>query len=97
LPPAANNFLGDSFCPFAGFTIGEHIVTLQGHPEFSAQYSERLFDFRAEIIGEPTYSKSISSLRQVTDANFIGRLILDFLRPAKTQLTEKLKINAGRE
>ncbi|MFT7411072.1 MAG: GMP synthase-like glutamine amidotransferase [Oleispira sp.] len=91
LPPEANNFLGDRFCPYAGFTMGQHIVTLQGHPEFSAQYSERLFDFRAEIIGEPTYSKSIRSLRQVTDANFIGRLILDFLRPAKTQLTEKVK------
>jgi hypothetical protein len=43
------------------------------------------------------FIKESGSLRQVTDANFIGRLILDLLRPAKTQLTEKLKINAGRE
>lgn len=86
LPEDAINFLADDFCPHAGFTIGSHIVTFQGHPEFSAIYSERLLSRRAEMIGEPTYSKGIRSLRQSTDANFIGRLILDFLRPAKAQL-----------
>ena len=92
LPLEANNFLGDRFCPYAGFTMGQHIVTLQGHPEFSAKYSGRLFNFRAKVIGEPTYSKGISSLRQGTDANFIGRLILDFLRPAKAQLAKKANV-----
>ncbi len=85
LPTGANNFLSDDFCPHAGFTLGKHIVALQGHPEFTATYCERLLSRRAEVIGEPTYSKGIKSLRQGTDANFIGRLILDFLRPAKIQ------------
>jgi GMP synthase-like glutamine amidotransferase len=89
LPATARNFLSDNFCPHAGFTIGQHIVSLQGHPEFSAIYSERLLIRRAEAIGEPTYSKGIHSLRQSTDANFIGRLILDFLRPAKTPLVDE--------
>lgn len=85
LPATARNFLSDDFCPHAGFTIGKHIVSLQGHPEFSAIYSERLLSRRAETIGEPTYSKGIHSLRLSTDANFIGRLILDFLRPVEIQ------------
>jgi GMP synthase-like glutamine amidotransferase len=89
LPPNAKNFLSDDFCPYAGFTIGQHIVTLQGHPEFSAQYSEKLFTYRAEVIGEPTCSKGIHSLRQETDANYIGRLIIDFLRPVKNQSEQK--------
>ncbi len=86
LPKGANNFLADNFCPNAGFTMGQHIVTFQGHPEFNAEYSQRLLSRRAKVIGEPTYSKGIDSLRQSTDANFIGRLILDFLRPAQTRL-----------
>jgi GMP synthase-like glutamine amidotransferase len=89
LPPQAHNFLADDFCPHAGFTIGQHIVSLQGHPEFDRQYAERLLSRRAEIIGEPTYSQGIRSLRQGTDANFIGRLILDFLRPVKSQINSE--------
>jgi GMP synthase-like glutamine amidotransferase len=85
LPALARNFLSDDFCPHAGFTIGQHIVTLQGHPEFSAEYTERLLSRRAKDIGESTFSRAINSLRQSTDENFIGRLILDFLRPEKSQ------------
>ncbi len=94
LPSTAHNFLSDDFCPHAGFTIGQHIVSLQGHPEFSAVYSERLLSRRAETIGEPTYSKGIHSLRLSTDANFIGRLILDFLRPAESQLTNEVSTDS---
>lgn len=89
LPPQAHNFLADDFCPHAGFTIGQHIVSFQGHPEFDRQYTERLLSRRAEVIGEPTYSQGIRSLQQGTDANFIGRLILDFLRPVKAQLNSE--------
>jgi len=89
LPKQARNFLSDDFCPHAGFTIGQHFVTFQGHPEFSAVYSEQLLSRRAELIGEPTYSRGIDSLRLSTDANFIGRLILDFLRPATIQLADE--------
>lgn len=85
LPIGAHNFLGDDFCPYAGFTIGEHIVTLQGHPEFTPEYSERLLTLRISDIGEKVYSQAIQSLKFVTDENYIGRLILDFLHPVKTQ------------
>lgn len=88
LPAEARCFLSDDFCPYAGFVIKQHIVTLQGHPEFSPEYSERLLSRRAEMIGEPTYSLGINSLKQGTDANFIGRLILDFLRPVKYQTAD---------
>lgn len=92
LPPTARNFLGDDFCPYAGFTIGEHIVTLQGHPEFSAEYSERLLSRRAQDIGDETYLPALHSLKLGTDATYIGRLILDFLSPAKTQLNSNNEV-----
>ena len=85
LPPTARNFLGDDFCPYAGFTIGEHIVTLQGHPEFSAEYSEQLLSRRAKDIGDAAYLPALHSLKLGTDATYIGRLILDFLSPVKIQ------------
>ena len=36
-------------CPNSGFTIGEHILTFQGHPEFSKGYSHALMDLRREL------------------------------------------------
>lgn len=94
LPPMARNFLGDDFCPYAGFTIGEHIVTLQGHPEFNAEYSERLLARRANDIEESVYIQALHSLKLGTDANYIGRLILDFLSPVKTQLDNDNQIES---
>ena len=90
----ARNFLGDDFCPYAGFTIGEHIVTLQGHPEFNAEYSERLLARRANDIEESVYIQALHSLKLGTDANYIGRLILDFLSPVKTQLDNDNQIES---
>jgi len=89
LPTSAHNFLSDDFCPYAGFTIGQHIVTLQGHPEFNVEYSERLLNRRAKDIGEPSFSRAIKSLRQSTDENFIGRLILEFLSSENPQTLDE--------
>ncbi len=77
-PATAVNFLHDDFCPNAAYTLGKHIISFQGHPEFSAQYSRRLLDMRSASIGEPTCSIARSSLQQATDSEFVGRLILDF-------------------
>lgn len=100
LPPGAHSFLSDDFCPNAGFNIDEHIVTFQGHPEFDATYTERLLGRRAKEIGESVYNKGINSLRQSTDSNFIGRLILDFLQPAEVDFSsdekaELAQVNTG--
>lgn len=79
LPPDAQNFITDDFCPNAGFTIKKNIVTFQGHPEFNPIYLKRLLARRSEDIGEPTYSNGIESLSQKTDEVFVGKFILDFL------------------
>ncbi|EAX98481.1 glutamine amidotransferase class-I family protein [Trichomonas vaginalis G3] len=38
LPKDAVCFLTDDFCKYGGFTIGDHVVTYQGHPEFEIPY-----------------------------------------------------------
>lgn len=40
LPEGAKTFLTDSFCEIGGFTIGDHILTFQGHPEFTDEFEE---------------------------------------------------------
>ena len=46
LPERAELFAGNSFCPNAGFTIANHVLTFQGHPEFEPGYAARLMQSR---------------------------------------------------
>lgn len=39
LPPDAVAFASHERCPNAGFTIGDHIITFQGHPEYTDNYN----------------------------------------------------------
>lgn len=44
--------LGESdHCPVAMFRVGEKMLGIQGHPEFSAEYVEALVRGRADLIG----------------------------------------------
>ena len=51
LPPGARNVVSNDHCENAGFVMGDHVLTLQGHPEFSAEYSEAIMAFRHDMIG----------------------------------------------
>lgn len=41
-PTRATVFAKSDFCPVDGFTIGRHIITFQGHPEYIPQYAVHL-------------------------------------------------------
>ena len=79
LPERARLFAHTAFCPISGFTIDEHIVTFQGHPEFSKGYSHALMDFRRELLGEPVYQRGVASLEQTVHQPLIGRWIVNFI------------------
>lgn len=53
LPPKAKLYAQSDFCENAGFCIDKHIVTLQAHPEFGANYNRKLLSLRRESMGVP--------------------------------------------
>jgi GMP synthase-like glutamine amidotransferase len=79
LPDGAELFAATELCPNSGFTIGDHILTFQGHPEFSKGYSRALMDFRREMLGEPRYSTGVESLEKPVHPALVGRWILNFI------------------
>ncbi len=81
LPKQAELLAGDSFCPNAMYQIGHHILSLQGHPEFSKDYAVTLMDHRAENIGQLTYQQGKNSLQQSVDDNLLAQWILAFIAP----------------
>jgi len=79
LPPRARLIARSDFCPNAGFTIGGHIVTFQGHPEFVKGYSRALLDARRKVLGEEVYARGVQSLEKPVDSPLVARWILNFV------------------
>jgi GMP synthase (glutamine-hydrolysing) len=78
-PSDAIRVAGSDFCENAICQIGDHILTLQGHPEFDPGYSRALLERRRERIGEARYQAGIASLASAPERERIGRWMVNFL------------------
>jgi GMP synthase-like glutamine amidotransferase len=80
LPPGARTVVSNDHCENAGFVIGEHVLTLQGHPEFSAEYSEAIMAFRHDMIGAERVAQGRASLvTHQHEGPRVARWMVDFL------------------
>ena len=80
LPAGAETFLTSEFCPIGGFTMGDQVITVQGHPEFSKPYAEALMGYRREQLGQATYEQGVASLCQSPDALLAMTWMLNFVQ-----------------
>ncbi|MFP6584922.1 MAG: GMP synthase [Candidatus Hydrogenedentota bacterium] len=71
---------GSEKCPVAMCRVGDHILTIQGHPEFSPEYSRNLFSLRREQLGDQLVDEGINSLKVAVDNERMARWIVDFFR-----------------
>jgi len=83
LPPDATLYATNDFCPNAGFTVGNHTMTIQGHPEFQKEYARALMTFRKELLGESVYKTGLDSLSQSVDYSALGRWLVNFFAEPK--------------
>ncbi|WP_422050655.1 type 1 glutamine amidotransferase [Shimia sp.] len=51
LPVGAEVFLSSDFCPYSGFTIGDHFLAIQQHPDFTPELNADLINRRKERMG----------------------------------------------
>lgn len=79
LPEGAALLAENDFCPNAAFTIGDHILAIQGHPEFAKPYSADLMAFRRDLLGEMVYQRGVESLAMPVQGELVGRWMLAFL------------------
>ncbi|MDH5543983.1 MAG: gamma-glutamyl-gamma-aminobutyrate hydrolase family protein [Gammaproteobacteria bacterium] len=83
LPPDAEPILRSEFCENAAFQIGEHILTFQGHPEFSKSYSETMMNHRRAKLGESVFEHGVDSLSKDTDSLRMAQWMMRFLQQKK--------------
>ncbi|WED42083.1 glutamine amidotransferase-related protein [Legionella cardiaca] len=79
LPIGAEVLAHSEFCPFYMLQISNHLLTVQGHPEFSKAYSQALMEDRKDILGEKLSEQGIESLHLKVDDNLFAQWIVNFL------------------
>ncbi|MFM1664753.1 glutamine amidotransferase-related protein [Aeromonas salmonicida] len=79
LPPGATRLAGNDFCPNFMFLQGDHIVAIQGHPEFSVEYNRALIERRRDFLSDDRYQSSLSSLEGEVDSATMMQWLLQFL------------------
>ncbi len=80
LPREARRLASSDFCPNAAFFIGDQVLGLQGHPEFTRDYLTRLLPRRIDSIGAEKLERSFNGLEQPTDEERVGRWMIRFLQ-----------------
>ena len=78
LPSGARLLASSEFCPHAAFAVGDHMLAVQGHPEFTKAYAEFLLYKRKPLLGA-AFQPGLRSLAQPTDAGVVARWIAGFL------------------
>jgi GMP synthase-like glutamine amidotransferase len=80
LPKGAERIGGNAACPAALYGIGDHVLCVQGHPEFSPEYARDLYAKRREVFGETVYAAALESLGTENDRYPFARGMVEFIR-----------------
>ena len=86
LPAEAVLLAGSDFCPNGIFQVGSSMLGIQGHPEFTTDYSRALMDARRNIIPAEAVEAGMDSLSKRADGSWTFDSIISFI---KSQLTER--------
>lgn len=81
LPAGAQRLAGDAFCPNAIFVIGDQVLGIQGHPEFSTAFMATLIDALGEQAGATVTAQAAASLQTgAPDGALVARWVVNFLQ-----------------
>jgi len=80
LPENAINFCSTNLCLYSGFYIDTHILTFQGHPEFSKDYLKLIIKLQSKNLSLKQRQGAKASLQQSDDHELIANWIFNFLK-----------------
>lgn len=80
LPDGAELVGGNDACPIGLYRIGDHVMSVQAHPEFSPEYARALYETRRQTFGEELYTRAVRSLDDGTDRIEFAAWISSFYR-----------------
>lgn len=78
LPPESILLAQTPDCPYAMFQVGDNMLGIQAHPEFSKAYDRALMELRVERIGARKVEMGIMSLELPTSEKLFAQWIVNF-------------------
>ncbi len=79
LPDTAINFCETNICPNSGFYVDKHILTFQGHPEFTKDYVKLIIKLQSNNLTKEQRQIARTSLQQSDDKQLIAHWIINFI------------------
>lgn len=79
LPEEAELLASHDFCPHDMYQVGEHMLGLQPHPEFSKGYSRATMERWRPLIGEKGFREGVASLANKVEPHVAAAWIRRFL------------------
>ncbi len=86
LPQNAEVFASSDFCPYAGLSYGDSIISLQAHPEFEEAYEIALLDlFNGNLFSTELAQQAYASMNEGSkaDQGMVGRWLSNFFLISK--------------
>ena len=80
LPPNSQVLASAPNCPVGMFQVGDRMLGVQAHPEFSKAYDQLLMETRVDRMGEDVVQSGIASLDQPLDARLFCQWSEQFLQ-----------------
>lgn len=80
LPEGAVVLARSRHCDVEMFCVGESMLGIEGHPEFTAVFAEAVIRDRSDEIGVDLAARALKSLEQPQDGALVGRWIAAFFR-----------------
>jgi GMP synthase (glutamine-hydrolysing) len=80
LPEGGRVLGGNDHCPNSMLAVGDHILGLQGHPEFEAPYARRRMEYRrGRAIPPDVVDGALASLVEPPDRRLLADWMVEFL------------------
>jgi GMP synthase-like glutamine amidotransferase len=83
LPDGATLLASSAYCPVAGYTVGEHIICVQAHPEFDLAFSRHLLDEHRPRMGDVQHAASVQALALGHEGQDMARVVVDFIEGSR--------------
>lgn len=80
LPDGATVIASSDHCPIAAFTIGDHVLGIQGHPEFTPEFAADVYQSRMGVFPDELLDDAMNSLEGSIDSSDVAAWMLRFLR-----------------
>lgn len=82
LPETAEVFLSSDFCPYAGLSYGDSIISVQAHPEFEEDYEVALLEaYGGSVVPAEVSDAALDGMRagQRADTEMMANWFAEFL------------------